>query len=757
MSGCLDRPVEPIQPKSSLGIFERLSQGTVNKIDLLLAIDNSSSMADKQQILAQALPNLIERLVNPRCLDKSGLPSALQPKGALEPCPVEGSEREFAPVLDIHIGLISSSLGGHGADSCPNETTQKCASGSTRSNNDQGHLLSRTDPCADGSVPTYENKGFLAWDPAQKQKPPGEADPNALVDHLREMVVGVGQVGCGYESQLESWYRFLIDPEPYASISVVNGVALPEGVDQALLAQRKDFLRPDSLVAVLMLSDENDCSIREYGQYFLAGQLRNPNGTAFHLPAPRAECALDPNDSCCLSCAQDRGDCPYDPSCYDADGAVRALAEIDDPSNLRCFDQKRRFGIDFLYPVERYSKALSELSVPNRRGEMVPNPLYSDLDPSDEKSVTRNQSMVFLAGLVGVPWQDLAVDPKDLSKGYKRAEVLGDKDPGLGYSPWDLILGDPRKQVLPLDPLMIESKEPRPGVHPLSGEVLGSDCQNAQDSIHGCEHAPRPDDLQYACTFPLPAPVDCSAGNTLGCECNAGSVNDPLCAELPSKPGDYSLQVNAKAYPGIRELQVLQGIGDQAIVASVCAAEVKDTTAPHYGYQPAVEALVDRLKERIRSQCLSRELPLDEAQNVPCTVIEAKRVEKESAEACNICNTPGRKPVPAEQAAIVDRAKEDPACAEGGCNCFCEVVQLEGSAREACQNDASNSPIDAQSGQAASGFCYVDATSVPPIGNEALVAGCAATEQRMIRFVGGSGGRESSILFSYCVFDRESN
>jgi hypothetical protein len=28
------------------------------------------------------------------------------------------------------------------------------------------------------------------------------------------MVVGAGQIGCGYEAQLESWYRFLVDPTP---------------------------------------------------------------------------------------------------------------------------------------------------------------------------------------------------------------------------------------------------------------------------------------------------------------------------------------------------------------------------------------------------------------------------------------------------------------------------------------------------------------------------------------------------------------
>ena len=43
-----------------------------SKIDLLLMIDNSRSMADKQEILGAAVPDLVERLANPPCVDPSG-------------------------------------------------------------------------------------------------------------------------------------------------------------------------------------------------------------------------------------------------------------------------------------------------------------------------------------------------------------------------------------------------------------------------------------------------------------------------------------------------------------------------------------------------------------------------------------------------------------------------------------------------------------------------------------------------------------
>src|SRR5947209_3029405 len=68
-AGCLDRPVAPATPTVSARIVTPAKQNKVSKIDLLFMIDNSSSMADKQQILAQAVPDLVRRLVDPVCIN----------------------------------------------------------------------------------------------------------------------------------------------------------------------------------------------------------------------------------------------------------------------------------------------------------------------------------------------------------------------------------------------------------------------------------------------------------------------------------------------------------------------------------------------------------------------------------------------------------------------------------------------------------------------------------------------------------------
>src|SRR5262249_28272097 len=149
----------------------------------------------------------------------------------------------------------------------------------------------------------------------------GDSDLGEVAQKLQDLTVGVGVSGCGYESQLESIYRFLVDPAPPQSIEIQNGKGVLIGTDDVVLQQRADFVRPDSALMIVLITDENDCSTREGGQYFFSNQSgdpSNPNG-AFHLPHARSECAKDPGDPCCASCGQATPTgCPpseNDPSC----------------------------------------------------------------------------------------------------------------------------------------------------------------------------------------------------------------------------------------------------------------------------------------------------------------------------------------------------------------------------------------------------------------------------------------------------------
>jgi hypothetical protein len=524
--------------------------GGGSKIDVLLVVDNSRGIAEKQFALQASVPHLL-----------SGL------RGLSD---------------DIHFGVVSSSLGGHGADSC---TAQIEAS-----EDDQAHLLD-----ASGTVATYDGLGFLAWDPQAALSPPGESDASSLSSRLAQMIGGAGEVGCGYEATLEAWYRFLVDPNPHTAIAIDgSNNAVLGGTDDVLLKQRADFLRPDSLLVVVVLSDENDCSTRDGGQSYLAGQIYSPgSSTPYHLPKPRAACATDPNDPCCRSCQQAPG-----AGCSTAsdDCSSGPLSTVDDNINVRCFEQKRRFGMDFLYPLDRYVTGLTAAQVSDRNGNVVANPVFTDL--SGMGSPVRSAADVLFVAIVGVPWQDVT-----------RLDAGGAPDPMLGVMSgaelaangrFPMIVGDPDSYVPPTDPLMQESFTARAGTNPVTGDAVAAPgAAYDANPINGHEYTNAfQDDLQYACVYPLPQALDCTDPNNVGCDCLDPSNDNPLCQNANTDQFGQT-QYRDKARPGLRHLAVVQALGDSGMAGSACPVQMNDVNAPDYAYLPVITTLVEQAAAKL--------------------------------------------------------------------------------------------------------------------------------------------------------------
>jgi len=115
--------------------------------------------------------------------------------------------------------------------------------------------------------------------------------------------------------------------------------------------------------------------------------------------------------------------------------------------------------------------------------------------------------------------------------------------------------------------------------------------------INGHERAiPRRDDLQYACIYARNTPAPCVSGP---CNCSAPDIDtNPLC-QAPD--GSYgNTEYYARALPGTRLLQVLQGLGDRASVASVCAGVTAVPGDPTFAYKPAVDAVLRTLRPLLR-------------------------------------------------------------------------------------------------------------------------------------------------------------
>lgn len=792
--GCLQRDVVKQTPNTS-NIFVGINvNDTIDKIDLLFVIDNSVSMADKQAILQLAVPQMVKRLIDPQCVNVSTGETAVPTGGQ---CPA-GFNREFEAVDDIHIGVITSSLGGHGSTQCARDEVD--VMGVAYNKDDRGRLI----PSVRTGAADPEGTGFLSWrgDPQ---------DPQALVDNFTAQVGAAGERGCGFEATLEAWYRFLIDPQPPSDIVLegfdsgmakdANGQVM---VDGTVLQQREAFLRPNSLVAIVVLSDENDCSVMDGGEYYgnskygwlVADVTRN-------MAAATPVCDTNPNDKCCFSCLQ----AATPPSGCDASSCTTTpeLAPVDDRANVRCFDNKRRFGVDLMYPTSRYVDALSKGEIVDARtGNKVPNPLLRGVGLNAGKH--RADGLVFFAGIVGLPWQDVAT-PESLSEAgtmkYLTAEDLLKTDDAIGGNRWQVILGQPNfpagcsgagcgdAPVPPLDPFMIESIAPRTtgAANPISGDLIIDYSSNDPEanSINGHEAAhnvadprfqgePANDDLQYSCIFPLATPKQNCTADDPACDCGDEPLRNRSLCQPPAGGAAGTTQYYGKAYPGTRILQVLRDFGDNSIVGSICP---KITTGnaedPNFGYNPAVQAIIDRLKEKLGGKCLPRNLSTNEDGSVPCSVIEARPGEADSERLD--CNAEGRAEVtnPDIRNAVQRQLKDNELCGSGtqkNCDIYqmCQIKELVGEPREDClYNTAPAGSLEFP------GFCYIDpakttvdedgnitgypAGGEPPggtPGKNPLVDGCAPTERRLLRFVGNATPAPNTFTVIACSGDAAS-
>lgn len=742
-SGCLERELGLQGPRTTSLVSELLKQAPPTKLDLLLVVDNSLSMSDKQEVLAAALPDLIRNLAVPPCVTPEGDRVA---RDAADLCPPR-SAPEFEALRDIQVGIITTSLGSSGGESeggCDNEESL-----------DMAHLLP-TRPRA-SHIPS--DGGVLIWKAGQ--------DLDAFVKHVGSVVTLAGQNGCGQESTLEAWYRFLVDPSPYTRLvragcdagdearrcaSREAGADGKPAVDTELLAQRAKFLRPDSLVAVVMLSDENDCSLKEHPQAWVL------EDTSFMWRGSRA-CESDPNSACCTPCATTTypNECETetvtvtDETGKQTQKAVPAgcgenngyYSEDDmEAPNLRCFDQKRRFGVDLLQPTSRYVNALTQQRLCRTTAsgnpmdcattDLFDNPLYAQ---SGTFARTGPDS-VLLVGILGTPWQDLAKTP-DPTQPLEYLPAAA--QPGEAALNWSWLL--PSEQQ---DPLMRESIEPRTGTNPATGVPLAPPgTPRYSNPINGHEHANLArDELQYACIFPLPgAARDCGQDSSDDCDCmdpNPEVEGNPLCQSADGEFG--TTQYFAKAYPGLRELQVLKDVGESAVVASICAKEMTDTDAPDFGYRPAMQAIVDKVKTKLTELCFDRELSTNEEGRTNCRVIELQP----TASSCSCTGTrlePRKAALDSVRRLLVQKGvcQTDAECAA---MCACEIDQVPPAPNHglnSCQTDEQSTD---------NGWCYVEANKSEA--SARLVSQCADQAQRTVRFVGDGVPLESSVTFLAC-------
>jgi len=192
---------------------------------------------------------------------------------------------------------------------------------------------------------------------------------------------------------------------------------------------------------------------------------------------------------------------------------------------------------------------------------------------------------------------------------------------------------------------------PPPAAGQNTGTVAG---QPLCDPINGREWSTNKEDLEFSCIFDLKPQYggtgkDCTNPDYMGaCDCAPGGINSAtqLCDSVTP-----TLQVYGKAYPSIREMVIAKAMStgktNQGIVSSLCpihvtaAAGQTPQSDPLYGYNPAVNAIINRLKNSLSNQCLPQQLTKDTGAgatgDVPCLIL----VKSATQMGVGACTNPG--------------------------------------------------------------------------------------------------------------------
>jgi Cys-rich repeat protein len=214
-------------------------------VDLLVMVDDSNSMAEEQAALTEAFPELVRALAT----------------GDVEP---DGTP-DFDPVADLHVGVVTSDMGTAGYD------LPSCAEPDF---GDDGVLRTAGNPTRSDCDETYPP--FL------------EYAPGGMLSRFRAdftCVATAGTGGCGFEQPLEAVLKALTPSD--ASLRF-HGDTTGHG-DGA----NAGFLREESVLVVLLVTDEDDCSAED--PRLFDGSMGSPYaGTNLNLRCQEHGGALHP-------------------------------------------------------------------------------------------------------------------------------------------------------------------------------------------------------------------------------------------------------------------------------------------------------------------------------------------------------------------------------------------------------------------------------------------------------------------------------
>lgn len=237
--GCIARDLAPAEPHTQSGAQVEIQQTSTTKVDILFVIDDSGSMHHEQNVLADQIVHMAKELIHPTAHDD------------MIPLPVE----------DLHIGIVSTNMGtgAFNYDGC--STSPMGGYGALQN-------IGRNGGC-EGSYTAGDCNGVTCpWLSHSVDVPDdGSVAENPPIWDDFGCIAALGTEGCGLEQQMEA---ALVALGPQSDTGMNN-----EG-----------FLRDDSLLAIVFVTDEDDCSAADH-------ELFNPSRTE-QLGQINTRCAFHP-------------------------------------------------------------------------------------------------------------------------------------------------------------------------------------------------------------------------------------------------------------------------------------------------------------------------------------------------------------------------------------------------------------------------------------------------------------------------------
>jgi hypothetical protein len=265
MASCLNPKLKELNPCLVSGVVDKVNVDKVDSVDVMFVIDKSKSMIQEQAKIRNEFKRLIQVLSSGDKNPDDGITEGV----------------DFMPAKSLHLAVVSTDL-GLPAISEVSQLPDKSCSGI----GDDGVFQNAPNPTIEGQVGgtalacAESYPSFLSFN---------DGDDVDVISTDFQCIAGIGPNGCGFEQQLEAGLKALWPSDPSTSqVEAFNTIANGKATNPKFLGstqghgdseEHSGFLRGTpyfvaanaeeskkmSLLAVIVVSDENDCSMGAQG------------------------------------------------------------------------------------------------------------------------------------------------------------------------------------------------------------------------------------------------------------------------------------------------------------------------------------------------------------------------------------------------------------------------------------------------------------------------------------------------------------